>query len=104
MKITPVDCIPKGKTDEWTERRTRARQILIEAYDSGANAVMIADTDGEYPSVSRMRQIFNEESVRATRIIRQRLGMKTPRFTTISNTIFNIKVVAGKLYVEINNE
>ena len=88
MKAKEVGSIPKAKDTEAKLRRDKVREILIDAYNSGA-AVIEVENDGEFPSMQRMREIFNQEGSKAE------WELKLPHRTFRSN------VKCGLLYVTI---
>lgn len=88
MKWEKVDAYPEKQADIYAQRRERARKIITEIYESGAELAVIEDTEREYPSPERMRIIFDEESRRVRR--KSKLGFGT-----------QLNVRGDKLYIRI---
>lgn len=86
MKWQPIDAFPEKSKDIYAQRRERARNLITEIYNSGAEIAAIEDTDNEYPSLERMRIIFDEEARR----VRRKLGFE-----------ITFSVRKDKLYVQI---
>lgn len=86
MKWQPIDAFPEKSKDIYGQRRERARNLITEIYNSGAEIAAIEDTDNEYPSLMRMRVVFDEEARR----VRRKLGFE-----------ITFSVRKDKLYVQI---
>lgn len=86
MKWEKVDAYPEKQSDIYAQRRERARKIITEIYESGAELAVIEDTEREYPSPERMRIIFDEEARR----VRRKIGFAV-----------QLNVRGDKLYIRI---
>lgn len=96
MKFEVIENIPQNN-DKNKKRRENVRRLLEEAYNSGASVIAIEDTDHEFPSISRMREIFKQESRRLSWDIGRSIG------ALWLNDVFSFKVRKDKVYVVINH-
>lgn len=103
MEYRKVDSVPKSKATMYEERRKRIKDMLVEIYDSGIEYAEVEYRADEFPSVTRMTELFKEEARRTARDVICRREIHARPYTYRIDDIFVISRKANLVYINVKH-